>query len=132
MPQALFVVLERTLPLVLAAAGIFACLWLFFTIKREFREGERRRLNELEEIRQFVRSLERRLEREREEAELAGSRSLISNGMNFSKRSQALRLMRKGEDPERVAAALNLPTGEVQLLRKVTEIVTERMVAPTS
>jgi len=53
--------------------------------------------------------------------------------MNFSKRSQALRMMRKGEDPERVAAALNLPAGEIQLLRKVSEIAAAgRSGAPTS
>jgi len=126
-------VLDRTLPLILAAAGMLGCLWLFFALKRDLRSSENRHRKELEALSEAIRALERRWEHDREQAEIAGSRTLISNGMNFSKRSQALRMMRKGEDPERVAAALNLPAGEIQLLRKVSEIAAAgRSGAPTS
>ena len=37
MQQAVLIVLERTLPLILAAAGIVGCLWLFFALKRDLR-----------------------------------------------------------------------------------------------
>ena len=131
MEQAVLV-LERTLPLILVAAGMLGCLWLFFALKRDLRISENRHRKEIEEVSEAIRGLERRWEHDREQAEVAGSRALISNGMNFSKRSQALRMMRKGEDPERVAATLKLPAGEIQLLRKVTEIAAGRIAAPTS
>ena len=44
-------------------------------------------------------------------------------GMNVMKRAQALRLHRRGERPEKIAAALELPRQEVDLLLKVHRIV---------
>lgn len=43
--------------------------------------------------------------------------------MNLSRRSQALRLHRRGESPAQIARALDLPRQEVDLLLKVHEIV---------
>ena len=44
-------------------------------------------------------------------------------GLNLSKRSQALRMHRHGEGAEQIAAALELPRQEVDLLLKVHRIV---------
>ncbi|HUB82914.1 MAG TPA: hypothetical protein VMB03_29145 [Bryobacteraceae bacterium] len=44
-------------------------------------------------------------------------------GLNLCKRSQALRMHRKGDPPERIAAALEIPQQEVDLLIKVHRIV---------
>lgn len=44
-------------------------------------------------------------------------------GMNVMKRSQALRMHRRGERAEQIAAALELPRQEVELLLKVHSIV---------
>jgi hypothetical protein len=43
--------------------------------------------------------------------------------LNLSKRSQALRLHRRGESPEKIAAALEIPRQELELLLKVHRIV---------
>jgi len=43
----------------------------------------------------------------------------VRAGMNLSRRSHALRLSRRGERPEQIAAALSVPLGEVNLLLKV-------------
>ena len=43
--------------------------------------------------------------------------------MNLTKRSQALRLRRKGDSPEQIAQALEIPRQEVDLLLKVHDIV---------
>jgi len=43
----------------------------------------------------------------------------VRPGMNLSRRSQALRLARRGESPEQIASRLGLPTGEVRLLLKI-------------
>jgi hypothetical protein len=45
------------------------------------------------------------------------------SGINLSRRSQALRLHRRGEQPAEIAVALGIPVQEVQLLIKVHEIV---------
>jgi hypothetical protein len=44
-------------------------------------------------------------------------------GLNLCKRSQALRMHRKGDPPDRIAAALEVPVQEVDLLIKVHRIV---------
>ena len=44
-------------------------------------------------------------------------------GLNLQKRSQVLRMHRKGDPPDRIASALELPLQEVDLLIKVHRIV---------
>jgi hypothetical protein len=44
-------------------------------------------------------------------------------GLNLTKRSQVLRMHRKGDAPDRIAAALEVPLQEVDLLIKVHRIV---------
>jgi hypothetical protein len=44
-------------------------------------------------------------------------------GLNLSKRTHALRMHRRGEGAEQIAAALDLPRQEVDLLLKVHRIV---------
>ena len=44
-------------------------------------------------------------------------------GLNLTKRSQALRMHRRGDPPEQIAAALEVPHQEVDLLLKVHRIV---------
>jgi hypothetical protein len=44
-------------------------------------------------------------------------------GMNLTRRSHALRLHRKGSSPEHIAATVEVPRQEVDLLLKVHEIV---------
>jgi DNA-binding NarL/FixJ family response regulator len=43
--------------------------------------------------------------------------------MNVTRRSQALRLHRNGDSPERIAAALEVPRQEIDLLLKVHQLV---------
>ena len=44
-------------------------------------------------------------------------------GLNLEKRSQALRMHRRGESPAQIAAVLEIPLQEVELLLKVHRIV---------
>ena len=48
-------------------------------------------------------------------------------GLNLNKRSQALRMHRRGEPPEQIAAALAVSRQEVDLLLKVHQIVMNRL-----
>lgn len=53
----------------------------------------------------------------------AGPAGLVRSGLNLTKRSQALRMHRRGDSPAEIAATLDLPHQEVELLIKVQKIV---------
>ena len=59
----------------------------------------------------------------RREAVPAAPPALPRPGLNLSKRSQALRMHRRGEAPAEIASALGIPLQEVDLLLKVHRIV---------
>ena len=62
----------------------------------------------------------RELEHQPSAAALSGASRL---GLNLCKRSQVLRMHRKGDPPDRIAAALAVPQPEIDLLIKVHRIV---------
>ena len=92
----------------LALAGMGACVWLFVLMKAELRGASRRSRN--------------RAEAEKQTGLLVPPPATRS-GFNLSKRSQAIRMSRRGETPSQIAAALELPQGEVDLLLKVHRLV---------
>jgi hypothetical protein len=51
---------------------------------------------------------------------------LLRSGMNLSKRVQAVRLLRRGEDVSHVAAALGVTRREVELLMRVQKLSVQR------
>lgn len=51
------------------------------------------------------------------------SENAVKSGLNLSRRSQALRMHRRGEPAGAIASALNIPAQEVELLIKVHQIV---------
>ena len=56
-------------------------------------------------------------------AAIVAAAEVHRGSLNLSKRSQALRLHRRGKAPEQIAATLDLPLQEVELLIKVHRIV---------
>jgi hypothetical protein len=48
-------------------------------------------------------------------------------GLNLSKRSQALRMHRKGDPPDQIAAALAVPLQEVDLLIKIHRMIVSNL-----
>lgn len=61
--------------------------------------------------------------RRMEQQSAANPGGLAKPAFNVGKRSQALRMHRRGDSPETIATALELPRGEVDLLLKVHRIV---------
>lgn len=51
----------------------------------------------------------------------------VRTSMNLDRRSQALRMHRRGESPAQISAALELPLQEVHLLLKVHHIVLQNI-----
>ncbi len=74
-------------------------------------------------LEQRIEALHAQLEALREEPPIAVPTGPIRPGMNLSKRTQALRMHRRGDQPEQIAAALEVPEQEVELLLKVHRIV---------
>lgn len=121
------------LPIAILAAcalTLLASLWFGLQLKREMaalratmaHERETRQAAEAE-LRQAISRLEQELEEERK-ASLARAAPL-QQSMNLSKRSQALRMHRLGEPPEKIARTLGLSRTEVDLLLKVHRTVLE-------
>lgn len=130
------------LPVALMMAGmglaLLAALYLFCTLKADLRAAERRiepvPSAELQSWERRLESLETRAQYSPpaavslEPAAAEASTVPIRPGMNLSRRSQALRLARRGEKPEQIASRLGLATGEVRLLLKIHGMLVEQAV----
>jgi len=67
------------------------------------------------------------LRREREEAAQPTPMTAAGPALNLNKRGQVLRMRRRGENPETIAAALSIPRNEVDLLLKVHQMSLEQV-----
>ncbi len=123
--------LNLTIPAVVMVAGLglalLLALYLFCTLKAEIRAAERR-LGLPAPAHAGERTPENIEARSQEPAPIEtappgapveASAVPVRPGMNLSRRSQALRLARRGESPEQIASRLGLATGEVRLLLKI-------------
>ncbi|WP_321476546.1 hypothetical protein [uncultured Paludibaculum sp.] len=115
----------------LLAVGLSLSLYLFVSVKREnaaLREqltAERKQIDEaMDVLRQSLNRVELALEEATEMPTVpTASATPPDTSVNISKRGQALRMHRRGESPEQIAAALQMPRSEVELLLKVQRAV---------
>lgn len=121
----------------LTAVGIAACVWLFALVKADLRAANsrwRQRQREAEAALSAVlislSNLDKRIEENERQSGLLAPPPPVLSGFNLSKRSQAIRMSRRGETPPQIAAALRLPQGEVDLLLKVHRIVVSLPATP--
>jgi hypothetical protein len=118
--------LERSLILAgsyaFQAAGAIVLLLVFLALKRELHEL-RSRVTRLDfTIR--LDAMNTRLHEAEERVNAAGAPPPARRSVNLSKRSQVIRLSRRGEPIETIAATLGLPRREVELLLKVHQVST--------
>jgi len=122
--------LERYLiplaPYVLAALGLSVCLFLTITMESEMRRlksrwGGRRSAETriARELETKVAELNERLREAEDRAGMLAAPVAPKSGLNVNKRTQVLRLSRRGEQAENIALLLGLPRREVELLLKV-------------
>jgi hypothetical protein len=105
----------------LLALGLTAGLSLFMTLKYEIRVRARKDRARMDAM------LKRLQEAERPAPEpVAFPPMLLCAGMNMSKRVQAVRLLRRGEDISHVAAALGVTQREIELLLRVQKLSVQR------
>jgi hypothetical protein len=114
----------------LLAGGLGACVYLYLLGKSELRAAEKRSAKlhgaaeaQLDKFRAELEVLRERLRETEENAGLLVAPQPARSGLNLGKRSQAIRLFRRGDKPAQIAAALHLPQREVELLVKVHRIV---------
>ena len=112
-----------------ALAGIAWILIVCFCSKRE-RAGaqplalrQQEMENSLQALRQTVEALASRAGDCQEQRSSGPVPTPPMAGLNMTKRSQALRMHRKGDTAERIADILNIPLQEVDLLLKVNRII---------
>lgn len=77
----------------------------------------------LESLRENQNSLAAELRELRQQTPMTVAFTPLKAGLNLTKRSQALRMHRRGDPPDRIAVALDIPLQEVDLLLKVHRIV---------
>jgi hypothetical protein len=115
---------------VMALAG--SCLLYAFIVHLEMRTLSRRGLERHERLENrlaLMAEVAERMQSQLEETSrpVAVSASLTGQSLNLNKRGQVLRMQRRGETPETIAAALRIPQNEVTLLLKVHELSREHV-----
>ena len=116
---------------ILSAAGIalsFFALWrsqcMFVSMGANHRTATGENEASLSALRSTVEELTAQVrDLQHQPGSGSGSSPAPRASLNLSKRSQALRMHRQGELPDRIAAALEIPRQEVELLMKVHRIV---------
>ncbi len=104
-------------PYAIVAAGMFLSLWLFAQLKADLRRLERRAGQQRREIVEACRLLTAASGRGVAASADPGPGSGANPGQpvseSMARRAQILRLVRNGERPDRIAAALGLPVSDV-------------------
>jgi UDP:flavonoid glycosyltransferase YjiC (YdhE family) len=78
---------------------------------------------QVQAMRQTVEGLASQVQDVQQQPRMWAVPSIPKPGLNLSKRSQALRMHRRGDPLDQIAAALDIPLQEVDLLLKVHRIV---------
>jgi hypothetical protein len=119
------VVQSPLLSYLLLGLGLGACLHLFISLNRDIR-AQRRKQNAIEAAIGLLSVEFAEVKRAVEEAESRTGVLVAPTppraGVNLTTRSQALRMYRRGETIQRIAAALEVPEQEVELLIKVQRL----------
>lgn len=108
--------------------GLVAALVLFVALKREIGSLAQRHQRHIEEMETRLGYVETNAKARMEEpAPVSAVLPTTLSGFNLTHRTQALRLLRRGEDVSHVAAALGVPRAEVELLIRVQKLGATRL-----
>jgi len=86
---------------------------------------------ELGKLRGVLAELKQRLEECEQRSEQLVPPQAPASGFNLNRRTQALRLLRRGDTPDHVARSLSVPKQEVELLQKIQQILLHAEPVPT-
>jgi hypothetical protein len=117
-------------PLVLygmLGAGLIACLTLFVAVKLELCVVGKRAQETEDALAAQVQEMESALGQIRQSVtDMEERPAAVSPGLNLTRRAQALRMHRRGESVETIAAALSAPRNEIDLLLKLQSMLQYR------
>lgn len=105
----------------LVAAGCVVGFCVLLALKSEVRRLRSRVASQ--DLKSQMEEISIRLRDAEERAGLLVAPAPIRSGLNLNKRSQVIRLSRRGERPDAIAASLSLPRRQVDLLLKVHGMV---------
>jgi hypothetical protein len=106
------------------ALTLASCLALFFSFKFEVCRMQRQGADVKETVTSKVRDMEVSVGTLEERLlEVGGRATQGTPAMNINRRVQVLRMHRRGETLETIAAALNTPRNEVELLLRVQKMM---------
>ena len=118
--------------LALAACGIGAGVLLYLSLQGASSKQSQlltalaiELANEREKVDQRFSNIETRVRSSEDRAAVLVPPSPPRSGLNWNKRAQVIRLSRQGEKPSGIAAVLQLPRAEVELLLKVEKMAAE-------
>ena len=114
-------------PLLLTAVALTITLWFFFQLKSEIARLAVPQPAERVETNEMLHLLSVRLDQLSASVDEQRAIAPITPipppaGLNLGKRTHVLRLSRRGDTPDHIAATLHIPRREVELLLKVHDL----------
>ena len=106
---------------VMLASGGVVCLGLLLSLKTEIRRLRSRLANQ--DPKAALEDMSTRLREAEERAGMLVAPAPLRSGLNLTKRTQVIRLSRRGERADSIAASLSLPRRQVELMLKVHGMV---------
>lgn len=115
----------------LIAVALAACIGIFISYKSELyrlRRAAAATQNDMKQQIEHMQSTVAQIGQQRQEAREPAvvSRAALRPSLNLTRRTQALRMRRRGESVESIAAALATPRNEIELMLKVYEMLEYR------
>jgi DNA-binding NarL/FixJ family response regulator len=109
----------------ITGVGLLASLCLWLGAKAELRSARKATAKSIEALSGELREISARLEQTRNASEAAVENAPLPIGqaINLTKRAQVLRMRHRGESVNSIAAALQIPSGEVLLLLKIERLL---------
>jgi hypothetical protein len=113
-------------PFILIGINSLLCLVFFLCLEHEIRvlsmrskRGQNAQESATERLKTQITELNARMRDAEQRTGVLVPPTPPKSGLNLNKRTQVIRMSRRGEQADKIAAALNLPQREVELLLKV-------------
>jgi hypothetical protein len=124
--------LFQSIPYAIMAGAVLLTFILHFALQRKFRQTLAPILPALQGAQTEIAALQQNLDeitaRMQDAEERAGvlvPPSAPKSGLNLSRRTQVIRMARRGDRPDNIAASLSVPRREVELLLKVHRLAVD-------
>ena len=124
--------LFQSIPYAIMAGAVLLTFILHFALQRKFRQTLAPILpalqgaqTEIAALQQNVDEITARMQDAEERAGVLVPPSAPKSGLNLSRRTQVIRMARRGDRPDNIAASLSVPRREVELLLKVHRLAVD-------